>query len=226
MPFTISSLKVRLHLNLSDWQLCSPFQSKNNYFMSNFMQNLTTHFGNIKSWYNYSTTMFAKYTLTNQMVLHQLKLELFEEKFIRVSSIFQNVQFFFIWSWLKIVLVNWFHIIISIQVLVLQGSLTKNMVAWLRYLWHVSVAKVSFFYLVDPSNRFFLNHYLFWYHIYWNIITFLKKTPKVNWWNLTKPGRKRNLEQKRAEQSFCWSQKEKLLKKSTWGTNLYRYKEN
>lgn len=133
---------------------------------------------------------------------------------------------FFIWSWLKIVLVNWFHIIISIQVLVLQGSLTKNMAAWLRYLWHVSVAKASFFYLVDPSNRFFLNHYLFWYHIYWIIITFLKKTPKVNWWNLTKPGRKRNLEQKRAEQSFCWSQKEKLLKKSTWGTNLYRYKEN
>ena len=83
-----------------------------------------------------------------------------------------------------------------------------------------------FFCLVDPSNRFFLNHCLFWYHIYWIIIIFLKKTPKVNWWNLTKPGRKRNLEQKRAEQSFCWSQKEKLLKKSTWGTNLYRYKEN
>ena len=92
--FTISSLKVRLHLNLSEWQLFSPFQSKKNYFTSNFMQNLTIHFGNIKSWYNYSTTMFAKYTSTNQMVLCQLKLELFEKKFTRVSSIFQNVPFF------------------------------------------------------------------------------------------------------------------------------------
>lgn len=163
--------------------------------------------------------------------------------------------------------VNWFHIIISIQVLVLQGSLTKNMVAWLRYLWHVSVAKVSFrefffvynifftnfdldhnfpclnlsknllfflcssvkvndvrwpiapqtvspngpikwwvlfsfffFYLVDPSNRFFFNHCLFWYHIYWIIITFLKKTPKVNWWNLTKTRKKKKFGTK-----TCWA---------------------
>ena len=157
MPFTISSLKVRLLLNLSEWQFFSPFQSEKNYFTSNFMQNLTIHFGNIKSWYNYSTTMYAKYTLTNQMVLHQLKLELFEKKIHKGILHFSKCTVFFIWSWLKIVLVNWFHIIISIQVLVLQGSLTKNMAAWLRYLWHVSVAKVSFREFFFVYKIFFTN---------------------------------------------------------------------
>lgn len=105
MPFTISLLKVHLHLNLSEWQPRSPFQSKKNYFTSNFMQNLTIHFGNIKSWYNYSTTMFAKYTSTNQMVLHQLKLELFEKKVHKGILHFSKCTVFLIWLWLKIVLV-------------------------------------------------------------------------------------------------------------------------
>ena len=111
IPFTISSLKVRLHLNLSEWQLRSPFQSKNNYFTSNFMQNLTIHFGNIKSWYNYSTTMFAKYTLTNQMVLHQLKLELFEKKIHKGVLHFSKCTVFLIWLWLKICkLISYHHL--------------------------------------------------------------------------------------------------------------------
>ena len=104
------------------------------------MQNLTIHFGNIKSWYNYNTTMFAKYTLTNQMVLYKLKLELFEKKIYKGILHFLKCTVFLIWLWLKLR----FYIIISIQVLVLQGSLTKSMAAWLRCLWHVSVAKVSF----------------------------------------------------------------------------------
>ena len=105
MPFTISLLKVHLHLNLSEWQLRSPFQSKKNYFTSNFMQNLKIHFGNIKSWYNYSTTMFAKYTLMSQMVLYKLKLELFEKKFHKGILHFSKCTVFLIWLWLKIVLV-------------------------------------------------------------------------------------------------------------------------
>ena len=80
------------------------------------------------------------------------------KKFTRVSSIFQNVQFFLSgYSWKLNSFVSWFHIIISIQVLVLQGSLTKNMVAWLRYLWHVSVAKVSFRDFFFVYNIFFTN---------------------------------------------------------------------
>ena len=127
-------------------------------FYVKFHAKLTIHFGNIKSWYNYNTTMFAKYTLTNQMVLYKLKLELFEKKIHKGILHFSKCTVFLIWLWLKLYLfVNWFYIIISIQVLVLQGSLTKNMVAWLRYLGHVSVAKVSFREFFCVYKIFFTN---------------------------------------------------------------------
>ena len=74
-------------------------------FYVKFHAKLTIHFGNIKSWYNYNTTMFAKYTLTNQMVLYKLKLELFEKKIHKGILHFLKCTVFLIWLWLKIVLV-------------------------------------------------------------------------------------------------------------------------